>query len=132
MEKQKKVVDASVLVKWFAKEEGTEKAIILRKEHEQGTVLLIVPDLAFLEVMNALTFKGNDQKTLMEALNSLWEEQLHVERLTKSLVEKAIINAKMYNLTVYDALYVTIASIHGCPLISDDKKMKKVPSVIHL
>ena len=58
MEREKKVVDASVLFKLYAHEAGSDKAIMLRDAHVDGKILLIVPELIFLEVLNAMRYKG--------------------------------------------------------------------------
>jgi len=45
---------------------------------------------------------------------------------------KTIENSVKYNITIYDALYVTLAQIHGTFLITADKKLYKIPNVIAL
>ena len=54
MERQKKIVDASVMVKIFAEEEDSDKASKLLEEHINGNVTLMAPELIFLETLNAL------------------------------------------------------------------------------
>ena len=45
---------------------------------------------------------------------------------------KTIENSVRYNITVYDALYITLAQIHGTFLVTADKGLYKVPNVIAL
>lgn len=52
-----KVLDASVILKWFLKEEDSEKAIDLKTEIIQGNLLVILPDLILYEISNALRYK---------------------------------------------------------------------------
>ncbi len=59
MERQKKVVDASIVVKWFVKEENSNKALELRNDHKENKHQLIVPGFCFLEVINALRYNKN-------------------------------------------------------------------------
>ncbi len=51
------VVDASVVVKWFVKEEGSEEALRLRDRYVEGEIQIIAPELITFEVLNALYFK---------------------------------------------------------------------------
>lgn len=131
MEKQKKVIDASVIFKWFSNEENSDKAVNLMKEQIEEKTLLIVPDFAILEVLNALRYK-KDSKEISNANRDLWDIQLKKERLNPQLLDKSIDLALKYNITVYDALYVAIAQFHGAPLISADKELFKLPNVLPL
>ena len=132
MERQKKVVDASIVLKWFINEIGSEDAVVFLQEHVAGNSLLIAPDLLFLEVLNVLRFKKKNEKELLNVLKELQELQLHIQKITPEILEKTIHFALQYNLTIYDALYVATATIHGAPLITDDKEILKVPSAVAL
>ena len=66
MEKQKKVIDASVAFKWFdKKEENSDKTLSILKKHLLGEYNLIVPELIFLEIINALKFKSKNEKAIL-------------------------------------------------------------------
>jgi len=52
------VLDASVVVKWFVAEEGTEEALRIRKRYVEGEVEVIAPELILFETLNALRYKG--------------------------------------------------------------------------
>jgi len=128
MERQKKVIDASIAAKWFLNEEDTKNALLIRDSHINGESIIIVPDTIFLEVLNALKYKNTDEESLLEVNRNLWELQLHVEKINEFFLEKAIKISLQYGLTIYDALYATIAQLHGCPLITTDAELKKFPS----
>ena len=133
MERQKTlVVDASLAIKWFLKEENSDKALIIRENHISGKTLLIVPELIFLEVTNALRYKKLDLKKISYINKSLWEFQFKTQKIDKLILDKTIENSIKYNITIYDALYVTLAQIHGTFLITADKELYKVPNVIAL
>ena len=132
MERQKKVVDASVAAKWFLNEEDTKRALLIRDAHIKEETLIIVPDLLFLEVLNALKYKNSDKELLEKVNKILWDIQLHIERTNEFILEKAVQISIDYNLTIYDALYAAIAQMYGCPLITTDEKRKKFPSAIAL
>jgi predicted nucleic acid-binding protein len=128
MAREKKVADASVLVKWFLNEEGSEAAIQLRNDHITGNILLIVPELAQLEVLNTLRYKNRDENTLTETLQQLWDIQLHQQCSTPTLLKRATHLALKHNLTIYDALYAALAELHGAELITADAALAKLPN----
>ena len=83
MARQNTVIDASIIAKWFVDEEGTEESLKLRTDHIEGRILIAVPELLFLEVLNALRYKGATIQKLSEANNALWDTQLKVEKTNK-------------------------------------------------
>ena len=132
MARQKTVIDASVIVKWFVDEEGTEKALKLRADHIDGRILIAVPELLFLEVLNALRYKGATIRKLNEANDALWDIQLQVEKTNKFILEKANELAMKHNLSLYDAIYLAFAIVNGSPLITADKQLAKADITIIL
>ncbi|HLC31475.1 MAG TPA: type II toxin-antitoxin system VapC family toxin [Candidatus Nanoarchaeia archaeon] len=132
MERQKTLIDASIIVKWFTEEENTEKAIQLQKEHIQRTRILVIPKLAYLEVLNTLRYKKRDKETLQQVNEALEELNFEIEPITKEHREKTIELALKLNLTIYDALYLTLAQYLNIPLITADKKLATLPESITL
>ena len=132
MERQKKVVDASIVFKWFVQEEGSEKALMLREKHLKGDVILVAPELIILEVVNALKYKKKDKETLIKINEALMMMQINLIPLNQFLVEKAINASTEYDLTIYDAIYLALAQIHGTSLITEDKKLLETPNAISL
>jgi len=127
MERQKKIIDASIIVKWFIVEEKTIEALKIQEEHIQNKIDLIVPEITFIEVINALKYKKKSDKDLFEANSYLWNFQFHVEKTNQFIVDKAIELSIKYNLTIYDGMYAALAQIHGCELITADEKLSKIP-----
>lgn len=132
MEKQKKVLDASVILKWFRHETQSEKALELLDEYNLGKIDIIVPELAFLEVINGLRYKKESEEILISINHKLWDLELEIERVNMLLLQKAAQLAVKHNLTIYDSLYVAIANFHGAPLITADELLYKLPNVIPL
>ncbi|MBN1802548.1 MAG: type II toxin-antitoxin system VapC family toxin [Candidatus Lokiarchaeota archaeon] len=50
------IIDASVVVKWFIEEEGSEIARTIRDKFVEGKIEFIVPSLLYFEVLNALKY----------------------------------------------------------------------------
>src|SRR3989344_4453403 len=132
MEKQKKEIDASVILKWFSKEIDSDKALKLKESHLSKEFILITPEFLILEIMNALRYKEKDKNKVKEANKALQDIQLNTKLLTKELIDKAIENSYEYNITIYDSLYISLAQFNGCPLITADKELYKIPNVIPL
>jgi len=122
------VVDASVLVKWFLhqQEANRDRALALRNLHISGRSTIFIPQLALLEVLNAIRFspkaKEEDSETALEAL-----QDLHLETRPPEfdVLRKANAIAWAYKITIYDALYVALAEQVGYPLITADEAMIK-------
>jgi predicted nucleic acid-binding protein len=127
MERQKKVVDASAIIKWFLHEGGSEEAIELKEKHVNNEIQLIVPELIFLEVLNALRYKNLDEERLKQINNLLWDINFEVKKLDSTLLNNAIKISIKYDLSIYDAIYAALAEINNCQLVTFDNKLKKVP-----
>ncbi len=132
MERQKKIIDASIIVKWFANEDGSDKAIKLRDQHISEELTLIVPEFVFLEVLNALKYKKVKKEYLEKASKDFLDFQLEVVHLDEFLLKKAIGISIEYDLSIYDSVYASLAQIHGTQLITEDDKLLKFPNALSL
>jgi predicted nucleic acid-binding protein len=132
MERQKKIIDASVAVKLFAKEEGSEIAVKLRDRHINGEIVIVVPELFFMEILNALRYKKLSEEVLDKANKDLWKVQFEVISLDEFILDKAIKASVDYGLTIYDGIYAALSQIYGTELITDDKKLLKIPNAVSL
>lgn len=132
MEKQKKVLDVSVIFKWFSEEKDSDKALKIKDEHLAGESVIIIPSFAIIELMNALKYKAKGKDKLKEANDAIKNMQLRAVNITKFIMDKAIDNAFEYDITLYDSLYVTLSQIHGCPLITTDEDLYKTPNALAL
>jgi predicted nucleic acid-binding protein len=122
------VIDASVLVKWFLhqQEADRDRALALRNLHTSGRSTIFIPQLALLEVLNAVRSspkaKEEDGELALEALQDL---HLETKPLESDVLRKANAIAWAYKITIYDALYVGLAEQVGYPLITADEVMVK-------
>ena len=122
------VVDASVLVKWFLheKEGDRDRALALRDLHISRRSTLFIPQLALLEVLNAVRFSPKaDEEDGEMALETLEDLHLETKPADVNLLRKANAIAWAYKITIYDALYVALAEQVGYPLITADEVMVK-------
>lgn len=120
------VVDASVLVKWFMEEEDRHLALGLRELHLSGRSTIVVLELTFLEVLNAIRYSSKaKEKDGTQALSVLEDLHFRVQPIDFHLLHKANAVAWSYRITIYDALYVALAEQIGYPLIAADEVLIK-------
>lgn len=118
------VVDASVLVKWFMEEEDRDRALALRQLHTSRKSAIIVSELTFLEIFNAIRYSPKSkEEDGAEAMNVLQNLRLQVKSIEFDLLRKANAIAWAYKITMYDALPVALAELVGYPLITADEVM---------
>ena len=125
MERQKKVVDASVGLKWFFEEENSDKAESLLNLHVNHGIILVVPELFFYEASNALRFGYKQEQEINKAVEDMELLQLHVEPYSLDIIKIAVKIALKYDLTIYDAVYVALAEKLNAKLITADEKIIK-------
>jgi predicted nucleic acid-binding protein len=115
------VVDASVATKWYLPESDTAAAErLLRDEHE-----LIVPDLLFAEVGNALWkrwHKGEiTPSDVRAAVSALEAAPLRIEPSRLLIKAGSVISIKL-RWPIYDCLYLALAERESCELVTADRK----------
>lgn len=121
------VIDASVGIKLFLDEDGSETVHQLFQDNLIGTCdCLFVPDLFFVECANIL-WKRVMRKEIPAELAIEHISDLHELELpstpTFELIEPAIAIACERQITTYDACYVALADIKKTPLLTADEKM---------
>lgn len=132
MERQKKVIDASVIAKWFLYETGSNNALKIKDEHINGKINIVVPEFAFIEILNALRYKKYSESDLQIVNKDLWMMQLHIEKIDEFLLNKTIEISIKHNLSIYDAVYAALAMVYGCALVTADKELLKTNNAVEL
>lgn len=119
--RQEIVLDSSVVVKWFSKEAKSDEALKLLDSYVEGSVELIVSDILFCEVGNALRYKPDyDAEKLKNAITQLFSLRMKVAHLTEGLMSRASEIAYEGKITLYDALPVAIAEHRKTVCITAD------------
>ncbi|MFQ5829989.1 MAG: type II toxin-antitoxin system VapC family toxin [Candidatus Methylomirabilia bacterium] len=129
------VVDASVAIKWALPEVHSDAA---RRLLDAGYALL-VPDLFFAEVGNTLWQRARRGEVTTEeartTLQAFVGASLEVHSC-KSLMALAFDLALRTRQSVYDGLYLSVAILRGCQLVTADRRLydtvKESPLASHL
>lgn len=130
------VVDASVGIKLFLAEPGSEKADAL---FEQLTAplpaTLYVPDLFYIECTNILwKYARHFGYPPDQAQQNIIDLQaLRLQTIsTADLVKPALKLALTYNLTAYDACYAALSETLNVPLVTADAPMARKLANSHI
>ena len=116
-----RVVDASVVIKMFLSEVGSDAASALLRASER----LFVPGHCFAEVGEALTRKVRSAQidlSQMERMLPVMHARFEVVPIADH-IDNAISLALSRDVSVYDSLYVAVAMHEGCPLVSADRRL---------
>jgi len=116
------VIDASVAAKWI----NPEVHSVYAEQILQGPYRLLAPDLLWPEVGNILWKSAQRQEiTTVEAhegLRTLLRYPITVVS-SRSLITTALEIALQYHQTVYDCLYIALATTRDCQLVTADSPL---------
>lgn len=135
---KKLVVDTSVIVKWFSEDENNaEHANKLRRQILEGLYDIIVPDLLFYELANALRHNPNfTAEDVRAALDSIFDMEFDIRKVDSSVIAAAIAIAFKCNVTVYDAYFLALSQLERKPFVTADYKfagrIKSFKNIVHL
>lgn len=131
------VVDASVGIKLFVKEDFSEQAHTLFSYlPAEPPAELYVPDLFYIECANILLkYTRRFGRSLEDSQEDIADLKLLALKVTSTadLMEDALLLASTKNLTAYDACYAVLAQKLEIPLITADEPLAQaVESAIFL
>ncbi len=118
------ILDASVIVKWFTREEKREEALRYREMFINDEIEIVVPDLILYEIGNALRYNPsfNDEDVRL-AVRSLIDLGINIIIPTTEILDMAINLAFKYDTTLYDSVYLALAEILNDTLVTADKNL---------
>jgi len=124
---EKLVIDTSILVKLFVKEEGREEVKKLVGWALRGEIELICPDFLVIELINVLLLvKKLDKKRVGVLVSSLLAKGIEVVPYSYSNWPELVDLMDKYDLTAYDAVYLWLAREEKCKLLTADCKLLRV------
>ena len=120
------VMDASVLIKFYVPEILSDRAERLLAKVEKKEIDLLAPDLIYPEAGNILCKKQRlkelTRSEVEEITDAILLLLLKIEA-SKSLLPLAVDMAIAYGITVYDALYPSLAKVYETTMITADRKL---------
>jgi len=123
------VPDVSVAAKWVLRgpeEHFVPEARELLRQLVKGEIQFVVPDLFWVEIGNVLwkaVRSGRCTRPTAESGLREIKEQGLITTPSYVLIEAALDIAIRFNRTVYDSIYVALASKHGAQLITADERL---------
>lgn len=127
MEEKIIVIDSSVIIKIIANEADSDAAIKIFDDLEKSKIKIILPNVVFLEILNALFF-GQSKLNSVEiekAINHLFNFNLEIVQIEKDIIAQTAIIMCDFKITSYDALLVALAISRNCVLLTADRKHHK-------
>lgn len=130
------IVDASVVIKWFAKENYSEQALLLKEAYVKGIEDLHAPCILPFEVLNGLKYTYSlGENELKEVSKILSDFQITLHSFDEISDEVSYLSSK-YGITIYDASYIALGKVLNDKVYTaDEKLLRKVndlPFVIHI
>jgi predicted nucleic acid-binding protein len=120
------VLDASVALKWYIPEVHSDLAMQVLDSHQAGDLALHVPDLFLAEAGNILWKKVRRGEISERNMEEISRSLLCVPKTvyaTALLLPAALKLARVLDTTVYDSLYLALAGLLDCPLITADQRL---------
>ena len=122
------ILDASVAAKWFLKgEEYEPESFMLRLDYEEGKIELHAPSLILYEVCNSIRKRGDiPRETAAKLAEAATKYMSNLVVLpSPQTFRKVVSNSRLWDLTVYDSSYATMAQELKRPLITADRDLRK-------
>jgi predicted nucleic acid-binding protein len=123
------VLDASVATKWAVPgilEPLSEQADDLLRQYTDGKINLLVPDLFWNEIANALWKAARRGRISSETADEALAKMISRDFPTipsRDVLERALTIAVQFDRSVYDSVYVAIAVARKTYLVTADERL---------
>lgn len=119
------VVDTSVAIKWFTYTNETDifQAKKFLFDVQGGKIIVLAPAIFLAELANVfLLSKKLTALQTKTAIEIIGNSRIAIAAINKEIIISAVILAEKHEITVYDAIFLSLAKQWNCPLISADQK----------
>jgi len=118
------VADTSVFIKWYRQhEEHAAEALALRDAYLAGKILLVEPDMALVEFANVMRYMNElSMEQVQLAVESLMALPVQWLKPTDALMQRTVAIARGHDVTVYDALFATVAEAYDALFVTADMR----------
>ncbi|MBI4689402.1 MAG: type II toxin-antitoxin system VapC family toxin [Nitrospirae bacterium] len=126
MEPRKIAIDASVAIKWYLTDESnSEIAEAMLMDYKEARIRFIVPRLFHYEMMNSIHIAVRTKRIAEGDAKEILADLFLIETTivdSDELIKAAYLNARKYNISGYDALYLSVANKTSVMLYTADRK----------
>lgn len=119
----KVILDASVVIKWFFNEEGSNQADLYLERLKNQQITIVITPLLYYEVGNTLISKKVQKDDSDKIVRQLYSLPFEMKEVDPILFRQIIDIANSFNITFYDASYVTLMRNINCEFVTADKKL---------
>lgn len=116
------IIDASVAIKWFLNEDGTNEALAILDQIS----LIFAPEIFEIEIAAILTKRVRMRDLVIEEAQTIksYFDDLPIIRVEYDRIkDMAFLMASEFNITLYDAIYLATAIAFRGELITADTKL---------
>lgn len=122
------IVDASVVLKWYLKEEHIDVAQRMLDRMLDGSMTLLQSPLLALEVINSLRSAILSKRLLQEealwAVEDFFALEMHrLEPFTNDEYQRMLTLSLQHTISMYDASYLVSAQRMNCHVYTADRKL---------
>jgi len=120
------VVDASIVMRWVVSQEGSARAQEFLAASLQAGVRLMAPNILRYEVLGALSrLYRRRHMTQADVEEAYWLFRNFRPELrdTADIIAPALNLALKHQFSYWDALYVALAELRKCPLVTGDARL---------
>lgn len=121
----KLVLDTSVIVKWFFKDEekNIKKADLILKQYLNNEIKIIIPELSAFELANVLINKIKKYQNInLDIIDRLYNLGI-IFYIDREILKAATRIAIDINESVYDCIFIATAERFNCRLVTDDNAL---------
>ena len=119
----KRILDTSVVLKWFVDEKGSNTARGYLQDFIEGKSQILFPTLLFYELGNACLQNSIPVGEIGKIIELLQQFRFEIVDIGFSAFRKIYQNASDYDITFYDVSYVTLMQKYDCELVTADKAL---------
>ncbi|MFP4346297.1 MAG: type II toxin-antitoxin system VapC family toxin [Anaerolineales bacterium] len=119
------LLDTSVVIKWFRREEIlADCALDLLHGYLVGQLQVFAPSLLVYEIANVLRYKNDLTTAQIEtALQDLLDLGFEWIAPTAVVIRRAVVIARDYDTSVYDATFAATAETLGADFVTADERL---------